>query len=62
MNRATSKANERERSWIQFTLSRIYQQILRRGFHGQGTLTITVQDGTIQHTKDAVEEVHHRPQ
>ncbi|MCP4590318.1 MAG: hypothetical protein GY842_06220 [bacterium] len=62
MERVDSKANTRERTWIQHVLSRIYAQTLRRGFHGQVTLTITVQDGTIQHTRHAVEEDHRRPE
>ena len=61
MNRADSKANQHERSWIQHVLVTIYRQTLRRGFHGKATLTLTIQDGTIQHTTHAVEQNHRRP-
>ncbi len=51
MERPDSKANTRERLWIQHVLSRIYAQTLRRGFHGKATLTLTItltiQDGSL---------------
>ena len=62
MNRAESEANTLEGLWIGHVAVMIFRQTFRRGFHGQTPLTITVQDGTIQYRKHAIEQNHRRPE
>lgn len=56
-NDNNSPENARRLRQIQQSLGDALPQILQRGFHGRLELTVSIQDGTIQHISRKVEKI-----
>lgn len=52
-----SPVNRVKVSQIEAALADMLSQALRRGFHGLARIELSVQDGTIQHIRRAIERI-----
>lgn len=57
-NVATTPVNQQQAARALKLLQDLLEQSLKRGFHGTAELSLSVQDGTIQHLRSRVEQLH----
>jgi hypothetical protein len=57
MNTNASAVKSDRRSQAKLELAKLLQLVCVRGFHGTASVTVSVQDGHIQHTKVNVERM-----
>ena len=57
MTHGTTSGNARKVAQLQTILAEMLAEALRRGFFGTASIELSVQDGTIQHTRHVVERI-----
>ena len=55
---AKSNTNAKKVAQLESSLAEILTRTLRRGFFGTAAVELSVQDGTIQHIRSKVEQIH----
>jgi hypothetical protein len=56
--RAQSQANLKKLAELHGLLDSLMRQVLVRGFHGEVTVKLSLQDGTIQLIEESIERKH----
>jgi hypothetical protein len=56
--RAQSQANVKKLAELHGLLDSLMRQVLVRGFHGEVTVKLSLQDGTIQLIEESIERKH----